>query len=221
MKDIVVPYRRSNSDEIRYMLRSLRNVPHGNVYVIGDKTQYNVNHIPYKQTSDIAINTLNIINIAASHSDISDDFIYMHDDQYIMKPIEDIPVHHRGYYKDVVRYYMSRHRHSFYTLRMRRTFERLKKLGIEDPLCYELHIPFVINKSMWNGVSQHITKDLNKLSMYGNLNNIGGTEIKDVKVRSKDIIPTGNFVSTHDNTFLINQAGKMIRDKFNEKSQYE
>lgn len=219
--DCVIPYKTSFSDEIKYCLRSLKNVPHGEVFVIGDKPKLNVKHIAYEQTVDIASNTLNIINLAVESEDISEDFIYIHDDMYILNPIKRIPVHHRGLYKAIIGSYERRGVNNFYVQRMRKTYNKLLMLGIKEPICYELHIPFVINKTKWRNVAQHITPSLNKLSMYGNLNHIGGSYIQDVKVRTRDWMPQGNFVSTHDTTFNVNRAGRKIAELFYEKSEYE
>jgi hypothetical protein len=219
--DVVVPYRRSYSDEITYMSRSLANIPHRNVYVIGDKPKLRFWHIPFKQTSDVAKNTFNILNEAANTEDISDNFIWMSDDMFIMKPLETLPIHHRGFIRDILAGYKGRRKTNYYTQRMQRTYNKLLQLGVKDPLCYELHIPFLINKQKWNEVAKYIKGDYNKLTMYGNLHNIGGTKIDDVKVRTRDWVPKGAFISTHDSTFGVNAAGRLVREKFNEKGQYD
>lgn len=217
--DIVIPYRRSRSEELIYTLRSLKNVQHGEVFIIGDDPNLqNIHHIPYRQTSDIAYNTHTILNIACSTPEISENFIWMADDMYFMKPVQTIPVLHRGAYDDIIASYSHR-LHNFYVNRMIKTNEKLKSMGIEKPLCYEVHAPFVINKSKWNKLE--IPGDYNKLSMYGNLCNLGGTKTKDVKVRSKDWVPKGCFASSYDNTFRTNRLGKLIREIFPEKSEYE
>lgn len=221
MRDVVIPYKRSRSDEIVYALRSLKNIKHGDVWVIGDHPKLKVKHIPLIQSIDVALNTYRALGLAVNNPDISDEFIFMHDDMFIMKPIEDIPVHHRGYYRDVIGKYQGKHIRNYYTRRMQKTYQVLQKLGIDDPLCYELHIPFVISKSKWKKVAQYITPELNKLSMYGNLCSIGGTKIKDVKVRTKDWIPQGAFASSHDTTFRTNSLGKLVRELFPDMSEYE
>lgn len=221
MMDIVVPYRRSMSNELIYMLRSLKNVPHGKVFVIGDNPNMNVNHIPFFQTHDVGHNTLAIMNLACEHPDISEDFIWMPDDVFIMKNITKIPTHHRGRYEHILESYKYAHKHNFYINRMQKTYNHMLMLGVKDPLCYELHMPFVINKQKWNDIKRFVKRDHNKLSMYGNLNNIGGTKIKDCKVRKRDWVPNGTFISTHDSTFGSNASGEVIRSTFSERSEYE
>lgn len=221
MNDIVIPYRKSYSDELRYTLRSLQNIPHRDVYIIGDKTKFRVNHVYYTQTVNTAKNTLSIIDLAVNTPDISEDFIYMHDDMYILKPITRLEVHHRGLYVDIINNYQQRDIYNFYVERMRRTYNKLLQLEIKQPLCYELHIPFMINKTKWRAVRSNLTPQLNKLSMYGNLNHIGGTTMPDVKVRTKNYIPDDTFISTHDASFNTGYAGQYIKELFNKPYKYE
>ena len=43
--DVVTPYRENGSEELKYTLRGLKNIPHRNVWVCGDETKFNVNHV--------------------------------------------------------------------------------------------------------------------------------------------------------------------------------
>ncbi len=216
--DIVIPYRRSNSDELIYALRSLKHARHGKVFVIGDVPNLqNITHIPYRQGSDIAKNTHNILNIACNTPEISENFIWMHDDMYFMKPVYRIPIFHRGSYEEILEKYG--HRYNYYINRMQKTNSKLKEMGIEKPLCYEVHVPFVVNKKKW--LELDIPDGYNKLSMYGNLCRLGGAKTKDVKVRQKDWIPKGAFASSYEATFKTNSLGNLIRDMFLERSIYE
>lgn len=221
--DVVIPYKKSRTDELRYVLRSLKNIPHGKVFIIGDKPDFvdNVIYIPFKQTIDIASNTLNILNLAVDNADISGSFYWIPDDVFIMNLIDHLGVFHRGTYDRVIGRYTSRGKLNYYIKRMIDTRDKLISLGVDNPLCYELHIPLLIDKSKWIKIREHITPNLNKISMYSNLNNLGGSMMKDVKVRTNDWIPSGDFISTYDGTFNINSAGKLIRETFNEKGQYE
>lgn len=221
MKSIVIPYKASNSDELRYALRSLKNYKHKDLWIIGDKPDFindDVNYLPYRQTADIAQNTLNIIKMACENPDITENFVLMHDDMYFMRKISAIPVYHRGTYDEVLEGYKNR-LSNYYLRRMKNTKVHLMKLGVEKPLCYELHIPFTINKSKW--LELELDTRYNKLSVYGNLHKIGGTKHKDVKVRSKNRVPGGLFVSSHESSFAYNDLGKKIRALFIEKGQYE
>jgi hypothetical protein len=221
--DIVIPYRRSGSNELRYMLRSLVNIEHDRVFIIGDRPilLQNVIYIPYAQTTDIAHNTFQIIKIACEDSRVSEDFILMSDDMFVMRKVESIPVRHRGTYRDVINAYSAQKQRGFYVSRMIATSKLLERLGFRDPLCYELHIPFVINKEKWLDICPIMKDTYNKLSIYGNFYKIGGEAMEDVKVRTSREIPRGDFISTFDTTFNTIPVGKYIRDTFPERSKYE
>jgi hypothetical protein len=217
--DIVIPYRRTHSNELVYALRSLKNFPHGRVFVIGDNPNLpGVIHIAYHQTGDVAHNTHAILTLACNSSIISANFVWMADDMYFMRPIRKIPVLHRGYYDEIIETYKNR-RFNFYVQRMIRTNDALKRMGVDNPLCYEVHAPFVINKGKW--LALNAPSALNKLSMYGNIYKIGGIKTKDMKVRAKDWVPKGTFASSYDNTFGSNSLGKIIREMFPEECEYE
>lgn len=226
--DAVIPYRETRSDELRHAIRSIcANLKFvDKIFIIGDRPPAclrGLYHIPFRQTIDIAKNTLDILNIAASAKEISHKFVWTADDIYIMNPLKSLPVAHRGTYDDIIaeRQSKSKFSYKYYTRRMEMTNERLKSLGVIKPLCYELHIPFLIDKKLWNKVSDMITPQFNKLSMYHNLNNLGGIQMKDVKVRVKDWVPDGDFISTHETTFEINKAGQVVRCKFLDRTKYE
>ena len=215
---VVIPYKTSRSQELIYTLRGLKNIPHGEVFIIGDDPDLqNVTHIRYYQSSDVAKNTHAILNIACNTPEITDDFIWIADDMYILEKLNKLPVLHRGTYDEVIASYGRKT--NYYIYRMQQTNDYLKSLDIENPLCYELHVPFMINKKKWLEINPPV--EYNKLSVYGNLANIGGIKSKDVKVRTKDWIPTGAFASSHESTFNRNQIGKIIKEKFTEKSIYE
>lgn len=219
--DIVIPYIYTRSDELIYVLRSLKNIPHRNVYIIGDKPRFQLKNITYfyqEQTHNPALNTNTILTKICETEEISDDFIWLADDIYFLKPIKEIPTLHRGLYKDIVEK-NKKLRPNFYRKRIEATYKYLLDRGIKDPLCYELHTPFVINKQKW--LELDLSPEYNKRSVYGNIYNIGGTETKDVKVRTKDWIPQGLFASSHDGVFDNQRFGDYIRDKFKNKGYYE
>jgi hypothetical protein len=222
LPDCVIPYRRSSSGELIYALRSLSNIKHGKVFIIGDNPKLdNIIYIPFQQTPNIAKNTLDIMNLACTHPDISENFIWMADDMFILKKLDKIPIHHRGIYSAITRIYTGPRSFNFYVTRMKVTQRFLESHGVKYPLCYELHIPFMINKSKWNKIAHLVKENYNKLSVYGNLNKIGGTKMNDVKIRKRDTLPSGNFVSTFDTTFGVTGAGELIRNKFSDRSIYE
>lgn len=216
--DIVIPYRQSRTDELRYTLRGLKHIPHGDLYIIGDKPKFRgLKHIPYKHGFDAVQNTYNILMLAANSPDISEDFVWMHDDMMILEPMRELPVFHMGSYEDLLK---ELPRFNFYTQMKRKTADALKAEGIEDPLFYDVHVPFVFNKQKLIDIKDKL-HGVNKISFYANYHGIEGRRItRDFKVRKDEDFDLV-FVSTFDPTFNTSRAGQYIKEKLSEPSEYE
>lgn len=216
--DIVIPYCRSQSDELIYTLRGLKNIPHDKVIIIGDKSDYRgLTHIPYKNTHDIVQNTYNVLMTAANSPDVSDDFIWWHDDMMLLSPIKELSVYHMGSYDKLLE---KLPRFNFYTQMKRKTCDTLKKEGVDDPLFFDVHYPFVFNKQKVQAIQDKL-HGVNKISFYANYYGINGEYIdKDFKVRRDEDFNT-SFISTYDPIFNRSRAGEHIREKLSEVSEYE
>jgi hypothetical protein len=216
---------KAQNEELRHSLRSLSNLPHDRVWIAGCKPQWvtNVGFISVQQRLSKYQNSTANILAACAHPEVSDDFIYFNDDFFVMKPMEAIPTFHRGRLEDVIRHY--RYTNSSYVRGMRDTRTLLQNLGCRTLHSYELHIPMVINKQKMTEALHHGLKSkikaVHKRTLYGNLHDIGGTEVEDVKVISpQGGWPKGPFISTSDQAFT-GRVGRHIRSIFPEPSSYE
>lgn len=216
MIDIVIPYRKSNTEELKYTLRGLENIPHRDVYVIGDKTEFSVKHIPFKHSADIAKNTYDILLLAVNTPEVSKDFIWWHDDMVLLEPIEELPVFHQGSYDDILKGAPK----GYYTRNKEKTNEALKAEGVETPLFYDVHFPFMFNKKKVSKIQDKLL-GVNKISYYANHYKIKGEQIDtDFKVR-KDEDYSKLLISTYDPSFNKNRAGRYIRETLSTPSRYE
>lgn len=222
--DYVYLCKEGDNEELRYSIRSvLKNAPEGIVWLVGGKPDWYVgNHIHVTQGRMAYSNARNILNAIIKSDSISNDFVLMNDDFFVMKPIDEIPVLHGGSLKKKA--YM---RHeiapgAFYTNMLHSTIQSLTRNKIKDPLDYELHVPMIMNKDKLNSVLKN-----NGLwrSLYGNIHNIGGTEQDDVKIYGgKPLnlnpvdIENSVFLSTDDFSF---KEMNFIRESFPDKSIYE
>lgn len=221
------------NEEFRYSLRSLENIPHKDVWVIGYKPSWaKVKFIPSNRISSNKIaNTNHNWLKAAFNSNISDPFILMNDDFFINKPLENIPteyLYNNDYFQD---YYELTFPTSHYTKVIKNTTELLKRFGIKNAKCYELHTPMLVyKKDIIKALRSHnyLTKPVNIRTMIGNIGNYGGEKAEDVKVygtekernRSLKNYKSSKFISTDDIAFT-KSVGKYIKEKFNNKSEYE
>lgn len=222
------------NEELTYSLRSLRNLPHNKVFIVGG-CPYNLNklkftHIPILQTKSKYQNTTTNLQLICQRKDLSDNFILMNDDFYILEPITD-PVKElnlcRGTIEQVIKDYSRRYhnRDNDYLIGMKQTKIFLEDIGIKNPLSYELHIPMVLNKQKVLDMFQlpHLgsVKVIHKRSLYGNLYMKDSTPINDVKVLKNYYYPLGSnkFLSTEDDSF--ERVHPFLKTLFPDKGYYE
>lgn len=232
--DIVYLLKESyENDELTYSLRSLKNLPHDKVFFVGGMP-HNINpekvfHIPVQQDENKYKNTANSLLTACMCSKVSDDFILMNDDFFIMSPVRDVKKElnlHRGLLDDMIIFYST----SFpfkdeYLSGLRQTRELLRRVHIHGPLNYELHTPMVINKvgmieifklAGLNSVEYPLFR-----SLYGNLRLKDSQYTNDVKMDALhlDLPENPTFLSTSDNYFKTIKV--FMNAIFPDKSEYE
>lgn len=219
-----------DNEELRYSLRTLNNIPHRKVHMVGYKPNWvvNVNHIEVTQDrGGKNLNTTYNMEVAANNYDVTENFILMNDDFFIMKRLSELPRLNRGWVTEVEKRY--KQFDSQYYRGMVDTREYMEKLGLENPISYELHIPMLFNKSnILNMLTQYYRDEppvaiLHKRSLYGNMFNYGGKTVEDVKVYNIDgtFDKDSTFLSTDDSIWDDSLVGKFIRSKFPNKCKYE
>jgi hypothetical protein len=202
--------------ELRYSLRSLSNLPHGRVLIVGHKPAWvtGVEHISGNRRHSIESNAVDNLRLACSGLD-ADRFVVMNDDFYIMSPLHAVPALHEGHLDERI----SRARGG-YLLQLRAAREAL--VGHHAPLAWTLHIPLVVEREPLADVLATLDGRLPPewRTMYGNLTGQRGEEATDVKVRRRsDPIPAGPFLSSSDGTFSV--VAPLLRRAFPEPCEYE
>ncbi|MDB5176647.1 MAG: hypothetical protein JWN75_315 [Candidatus Saccharibacteria bacterium] len=228
----------NDSEELRYSLRSLQNLPHGKVFMVGEKPDWatNVTFIPVEQSKTKSENWAMNLRAAVASSDISDEFVMMNDDFFIMKPIPEIPRTNFGSMKDIIDQYEQRYPEgSHYITSMKKLYASLQEKGISNPLSYELHTPMVLSKSKMTQMYQKQPGPYYQLrSFYGNIFNLGGESVPDVKIfieprhnselytiDPRSYLEQQVFLSSTGGSFKRGFAGTFVREHFSEKSVYE
>jgi hypothetical protein len=227
--DFVYLCRNGNNEELRYSIRSVyKHVDSPKIWVVGGKPSwYTGNYAKSDQSGDKYKNVINSLNTIVNNEGISDDFILMNDDFYIIKPIKKIQTYHGGKFKNKVDLFSKNARSSYYTSLLKNTMTELKNAGIEDPLDYAIHVPIELNKEKLSTV---INPNVSIRTIYGNLFNVGGIEIDDVKfhrvatrkwAKNPDL-DTINFeyLSTGDDSFL-EVYDFILKDMFKDPSPLE
>lgn len=209
------------NEELRYSLRSLRNLPHGKVWIAGYCPSWvtGVGAIPVSTRPGGHRSAKANLTAACEHPEVSESFVYFNDDFFVMQPMDKVPVMHRGPVSDLVG---NTQMLNAYTRASRLTLEILRSKGIAEPLMYDLHAPMTVTKhGMLEALALCSSQMIQERTMYGNLNSVGGELARNHKVRTQKGWQSWPFVSTNDASFRGNPVGKFIRAAFPDQSEYE
>lgn len=226
--ELVYLCRPGENEELRYSIRSVvANFPHSKIWVVGDKPSwYSGNFIPVKQSSSKYANARNILKEICDNNLISENFILMNDDFFITKPIKKLRVFNGGDLLSKVYQHQDLSPRSSYTKILEKTYARLIKLGIKNPLDYELHVPMEMSRT---GLREALKGQTLWRSTYGNLFGIGGQKILDVKIYSNGPLKLKNskanetdygYLSTDDQSFET-ILGSKLAEMFPNPTVYE
>lgn len=213
--------RQGDNEELRYSIRSVLNsFPDASICLIGGKPEwYHGDYIPVQDSGNKFDNITNCYKAIVGSDQIDEYFVLMNDDFYILKQTDSIPLFYDGTLSNKIDNHMLKYGMSAYARVLVKAKKDLIKAGILDPLCYDVHMPMIFNKTMLSYLDH--TNNAPR-STYGNMYNLGGINIKDVKIYHNsyiDDISELSFISTEDDSF------NLIRDKlsimFPDKSIFE
>ena len=227
--DVVYICRSGPNEELRYSIRSVeKNLPHNNIWVIGQSPEwYKGSFIEVKNVNAKYSNARANLDALIRSKLITEDFILMNDDFFIMRPIEKISYFYEGTLLERAERNELLTTTGAYTQLLYNTYDKLLKMGIEEPLNYEMHIPMIMNKKKLKEVLRY--KTCLWRSLYGNIYEVGGTDREDVKVyvnnssnpksyewRGKNF----SYLSTQDSSFAEMHRA-LFSKKFRKPSSIE
>lgn len=224
----VYPCRPGENEELRYSIRSVvAQFPDAEVWVVGHAPGwYTGNYINTVQDKNVYSNAYLNLQTAALSEDIPEEIVIMNDDFYIIDDIDSIPVFYEGTLENKAMQYFDNNQVS-YARKISNTNNKLVKMGFDMPLSYELHVPFPVEKSKLLGVLKSNTTLWR--SLYGNIFNLGGTMMQDVKVYNSKKMSFKNydyknikspFISSQDDSFVL-IYNDILKDMFPLPSKYE
>lgn len=209
------------NEPLRYSLRSLANVPHGDVFAVGTAPAWvrNVEVIApgrYPTKWRALVGDLHLACEQLSGRTL----LLVDDDMFVMEAARSVPTLNAGLLLDHLQ-----SKRGSYQRSMGHTNEYLMALGVTKPLSYELHVPMVIDAERMAATLEavlHWPHHLQARSVYGNLGNLGGKQADDVKVwdGNKDSdLPGGAFLSASPRAWhwMMPKLG----DVFATPSEYE
>lgn len=213
-----------NNEELRYSLRSLVNLPHRKVWIVGYTPRWvtGVESIPGNIFSAAQWNVIDNLRLAAVNVP-ADRFVIMNDDIFPMQAPElDVPLY-RGPLADQIRRSAGWWRDS-----LEKTYAYLVSQGYDQPISYELHRPVVMERDKLLEIAKLAMSWQTPYppqwrTLYGNLYKVGGVPASDGKIKSgsrKDwrSLPV---LSTEDISFRVHEVGRVIRATFPQPSPYE
>lgn len=227
--DLVYICKDGPNEELRYSIRSaVKNLAYDNVWVVGGKPEWYVgNHIFVEQSRGKYNNARNNLKAITESSEISDSFILMNDDFYILNKVNSVPYMHAETLDDKIKNRQSFFTGNSYINLLMATLKIVSKKASPPILDYELHVPMVMEKKKLSLVLRY--PGLWR-SIYGNIFNVGGIKITDVKVYDKSSVFYPNsydinnlkydYLSSNDDSF--ESVKDIILDKrFSSRSIYE
>lgn len=227
--DFVYTCRDGENEELKYSIRSVINsFPDATIWVAGGKPDWYVgNYIKVDQDRTSHVNQLANFIAVCNSEEIANNFILMNDDFFIINKINKIEYFNGGLLQDKIDLYQDLVGDNSYVRRLMQTISRLHKYKIDSPIDYELHVPFPVEKDKFKAV---LDKDgrFNWRSIYGNIFQVGGKQIKDVKVydsgnltkKSFDYINNeSDFLSSLDASF--NKIKPLLQELFPNKTTCE
>lgn len=226
--DYVYICREGDNEELRYSIRSVvAHASYNDIWLVGYRPDwYRGNFVDLPDTSTKFNNIINCIKAITDIGAISDDFVLMNDDFFFLKDVGIMPVYHGGLLSDKINKYLELGSRQYVTL-LSKTYRNLIRQGIKEPLDYDIHVPMPMNK---HKLKESIKKAYFPRSGYGNIHNIGGTQIADVKTYSSSNMLNPNsydfnsgnmpFVSTEDGSF-DKVYNAVLKEMFQAPSKYE
>ena len=208
-----------NSIELRYSLRSLKNIRHDSVYIIGTKPYWvkNVIHIPYQDWPNRLQNVREKYKIICDTPEISKNFVLMNDDFYIMNKVKKLEYYHRW----KIIYVLNKIKPIIGITRFYKALESVWKLFPRGD-CYSTHTPMMFNKEKFKYIMDNYwDKLMCKKSLYCNYYWVEGVKIKDVKIHtwSDATIWDENYLSSSDES--IEDVLEHLAITFPRKCKYE
>lgn len=219
------------NEELRYSIRSVvQNFPHRKIVFYGG--------CPYDMTPDRHVNVVQnkpskwqnvhyMLGVACKDDDLTPNFWLFNDDFFVMKPVDELPpLYNRSLWRHIVEV-EERHQgqRSAYAIQLRHLCRTLTLIDPDtEALNYATHMPMLINRKKALKTLTEFPNEPMFRALYGNHHKIGGEHRDDCKITGWLKIPDykdRQFLSTTDESFLHDEAGRYIRAQFTEKSRFE
>lgn len=218
-----------DNEELRFSLRSVAaNLKHRKVWVVGHCPQWvtNVETIELDPLPDKYDNIVQSLRAACECDEITDTFIGMNDDYFVMKPVDQALVYHGTTLRELEQWFLERGKahHSPYLVGIRNTLRLLEQWGHDNPLSYELHAPLPMNRQRLREVLERAA-DISPFlpwqayPAYGADKGVRGYDSKnEPELVEAHGLP---YLSSYDRSFAREDIGRRVRAAFPKPCKYE
>lgn len=221
MHIVYIVKKSEDNEELRYSLRSLANLEHESVWIVGYRPSWvrNVEYIKGNEFDNKWDNTSGNLRLMAASEMLPESLVVMSDDIFIMSPADAV-LEHRS---SIAHFVKGKGKKQRYVRDLDEVDGWFRSRGVEKPLLYDIiHSPFPLEKTKFRLAMDACPHKLSWRSIYGNTYQLESGRAADYKVFSRTANWDGrSFVSTSDSTFSKGRIGRQIRSRFPEPSVYE
>lgn len=225
--DIVYPVRRlpEGNSELRYSLRSVtKNLPHRKIWVIGEEIEWLSSLVNRMEMEDEgkAFENVNAKLMAAIENPlVSDPFIFMMDDIFVMQKIDEVPYYAIGSsLGERLRRYDE---YGSYARDLQDARDILWFDGKED-IDFEAHSPIIFQKAGLSRILSRWPKSGHRRSLYGNFFKKKPTYVEDFKIygESDEPEPCVPYISTCVESWRnSSKVYQIVTGEFDDICEYE
>jgi hypothetical protein len=229
-----------DNNEIKYSLRSLQKYAKGirNIYIIGEKPDFldysQVKHFPFEETSKRGNqNIAEKVYFASTIEELSDNFIFINDDHFLLKPtqLDEIPYYAKN--KTLRESVHPEQRFHWYPRILINTDKVLSSQGYST-YHFDVHTPIVYNKQKFQEVYLHFKSEIETgagmvvKSMYSNYFGIQPIPYNDCKINKE--VSYSRLTPYLEDKFVFSIGDEILRngefkqwmvDNYPNKSKFE
>lgn len=227
--DVVYPVQptRNGNAELRYSLRSLSNMPHGKVHIFSDYIPWLSKEVVWHPSSDRPgksrfANVNTTLLRACDDPNISDPFVFMNDDFFVMQKIKELPYYANGTLQQHWDYLHQFYVMSKYMRDLLETQSELKRLGY-GTIDFEVHCPILFYKDKLREVLTAYPNTACRRTIYANMAEVDWEQVIDFKIYGfGDFDKNRPFVSSSNGNFDRQSVVRsLVRSTFTQPSKYE